>query len=328
MLGMVMLAALAVLDVMRTPMLGDVRLKGYLGKKMDRFITQRLTDSFQRKEIFDEARQAFLRRDDDEQKVAGLWRGEFWGKQMLSLARVADYLRDEELLGFVRAECHRLMEYQDVDGYLGSYADKTFVNIRDVAACKAKFNWLPNWNLWNRKYCIWGMFMAYKVTGDRSILSSVERQMNQWIDMMHELGIPLCESGTGGMYGMPSMSVLKPLLMLYTETGNRKYLDYATEMLPAWNRADDLPPNFKSPGLKVACNCYRSISDPCADFWVLRDGLLAGCVSMTYPTLTCPTTRDSFQLVVACGCVCRRRQVNPTFHVRPDGELFSRRNAA
>lgn len=244
MLGIVMAAALAVSDMMRTPVLGDVRLEGYLGNKMDRFITQRLTDPFQRKEIFDEARQAFVRRDDDEQQVGGLWRGEFWGKQMLASARVADYLRDDEFIGFVRAECHRLMECQDEDGYLGSYADKTFVNIRDAVACKAKLNWLPNWNLWNRKYCIWGMFMAYKVTGDRSILSSVEKQMDQWISMMHDLGIPLCESGTGGMYGMPSMSVLKPLLMLYTETGKRKYLDYATEMLPAWNRADNLPPNF------------------------------------------------------------------------------------
>lgn len=238
------ITALAAPDAMRTPALGDVRLEGRLGRKMDRFITQRLTDPFQRQEVFDEARQAFVQRDDDEAKVGGVWRGEFWGKQMLGSARVADYLRDPEFLGFIREECHRLMKYQDADGYLGSYADKTFVKIRDVEACRKKFGWLPNWNLWNRKYCIWGMFMAYKATGDKSILASVEAQMNQWIDMMHRLGIPLCEAGAGEMNGMPPMSVLKPLLMLYTETGNRKYLDYATEMLPAWDREGDSPPNF------------------------------------------------------------------------------------
>lgn len=236
--------AFAVPDAMRTPHLRDVRLEGWLGKKMDRFISQRLTDPFQRKEVFDEARQAFVQRDDDEAKVGGVWRGEFWGKQMLGSARVADYLQDSGLLVFIREECHRLMNFQDVDGYLGSYADKTFVKIRDVEACKKRFGWLPNWNLWNRKYCIWGMFMAYKVTGDSTILASVEAQMNQWIDMMHRLGIPLCEAGAGEMNGMPPMSVLKPLLMLYAETGNRKYLDYATEMLPAWDREGDFPPNF------------------------------------------------------------------------------------
>ena len=157
-------AAVAAPDAMRTPALGDVRLEGWLGKKMDRFIAQRLTDPFQRKEVFDEARQAFVQRDDDEAKVGGVWRGEFWGKQMLGSARVADYLRDPEFLGFIREECHRLMKCQDPDGYLGSYADKTFVKIHDVEACRKKFGWLPNWNLWNRKYCIWGMFMAYKAT--------------------------------------------------------------------------------------------------------------------------------------------------------------------
>ena len=47
--------AFAVPDAMRTPHLRDVRLEGWLGRKMDRFISQRLTDPFQRKEIFDEA---------------------------------------------------------------------------------------------------------------------------------------------------------------------------------------------------------------------------------------------------------------------------------
>lgn len=235
---------LAMPDVMRTPSPGDVRLEGWLGAKADRFVVQRLTDPFQRQEIFDEARQAFARRDDDESKVGGRWRGEFWGKQMLSSARVADSLRDPAFLGFLREECHRLMAFQDPDGYLGSYADRTFVKVRDVAACQAKFGWLPNWNLWNRKYCIWGMLMAYRATGDRAILASVEAQMDQWIDMMHGLGLSLAETGAGGMDGMPSMSVLKPLLMLYEETGKGKYLDYAKEIVPLWDRADDVAPNF------------------------------------------------------------------------------------
>ena len=80
----------AVSDAMRGPALKDVRLEGWLGAKMDRFIARRLVDPFMRNQVFDEARQAFEFRDDDEAKVGGLWRGEFWGKEMLSSARVAD----------------------------------------------------------------------------------------------------------------------------------------------------------------------------------------------------------------------------------------------
>ena len=46
------------------------------------------------------------------------------------------------------------------------------------------------------------------------------------------------------MNGMPSMSILKPLLMIYEETGNRKYLDFASEILPYWDRDDGRKPNF------------------------------------------------------------------------------------
>ena len=171
-------------DAMRGPALKDVRLEGWLGEKMDRFISRRLVDPFMRGQIFDEARQTFEFRDDDEAKAGGLWRGEFWGKERLSSARVAEYLQNKEFLSFVREECHRLMKYQDQAGYLGSYSSKDLISIRDPEVCKEKLGWLTNWNLWNRKYAIWGMLMAYKVTGDKTILSSVEAQMDNWIDLV------------------------------------------------------------------------------------------------------------------------------------------------
>jgi len=236
--------ASAVPDVMRGPALKDVRLEGWLGTKMDRFISRRLVDPFMREQVFDEARQAFEYRDDDVDKVGGLWRGEFWGKEMLSSARVADYLQDKEFTSFIVEECRRLMKYQDADGYLGSYADRDFIHVRDQEACRKKFGWMPNWNLWNRKYCIWGMFMAYKVTGDRDILASVEAQTDFWIDSVRRVGVPICDTGTPKMNGMPPMSFLKPLLMIYEETGKKKYLDFASEMLPYWDRADGHAPNF------------------------------------------------------------------------------------
>lgn len=231
-------------DAMRGPLLRDVRLEGWLGAKMDRFIERRLVDPFMREQVFDEARQAFEFRDDDVARVGGLWRGEFWGKEMLSSARVAEYLQDKEFLSFIRDECHRLMKFQDADGYLGSYADKDFIHIRDMEACGKRFGWYPNWNLWNRKYCIWGMLMAYKATGDRSILASVMAQLDNWIETVHRVGVPICDTGTPTIYGLAPMSILKPLLMVYEETGNKKYLDFATEILPLWDRADGRRPNF------------------------------------------------------------------------------------
>ena len=236
--------AVKVADAMKQTSLCDVRLKGYPGAKLDDLIRERVSGEFARRNVFAEARRAFRERDDDERGHGGLWRGEFWGKQMIGVARVADYLRDPSLLAFVREECRRMMELQDADGYLGSYADKELVAITDRDATRRIYGWMPVWNIWNRKYAMWGMLMAYKATGDRAILDSVERQMTQLIDMMHRKGLRLHDTGAGEMNGLPSMSILKPLVMLYEETGTRKYLDYAAEMLPDWDRDDGLCPNF------------------------------------------------------------------------------------
>lgn len=231
-----------VTDAMSTPALKDVRLLGYPGQKLDNLARNRLTSKFAREEIFGEARRFFELRDDDIKGHGGVWRGEFWGKQMVSAARVADYLQDPDFTQFVKDECHRLMATADADGYIGSYADKTLVSPDDKT--QEIYSWLPVWNIWNRKYAMWGMLMAYKTTGDREILDSVCKQMNQLIDMLHAKGWRLHDTGCGGMNGLPSMSILKPLVMLYEETKDKRYLDYAAEMLPDWDRADGMAPNF------------------------------------------------------------------------------------
>ena len=231
-------------DAMATPRLRDVRLQGRPAEKMDDLFRARVTSKFAQENVFAEARRAFVERDDDARGHGGVWRGEFWGKLMLGAARVADYLDDPAVKRFVAEECRRMIALEDPDGYLGSYKDKELVWIKDPEATKKIYGWMPVWNIWNRKYCMWGMLMAYKATGDRAILASVERQMNQLIDMLRRLGLRLHETGAGSMNGLPSMSILKPLVMLWEETGNRKYLDYASEMLADWDRADGQCPNF------------------------------------------------------------------------------------
>ena len=239
-------------DAHRGAALRAVRPGGVPAGKMHNFFRARMLDKTAQRDVFGEARSAFRDRDDDEKavlpdrKMGGIWRGEFWGKLMLGTARVADYLQDPALTKFVKEECHRMIALQDPDGYLGSYADKENVWIPESAkpAMRAAYGWNTVWNLWNRKYAIWAMLMAYRTTGDRAILASTERQMDQWIEMMHRLGLPLFVTGQPEKVGLPSMSILKPLLMLYAETGKKTYLDYAKEMLPDWDRADGACPNF------------------------------------------------------------------------------------
>ena len=211
---------------------------------MNDLFRQRVTGDFAQRNVFAEARRALAERDDDEKGYGGLWRGEFWGKLMLSAARVADYLQDPQLIGFLRDECHRVMALQDPDGYIGSYRDRELVSIEDQEKSLAVYGWCPVWNLWGRKYTMWGMLEASRVTGDKDILLSVKRQMDQLVDMLHRRRLALHDTGTPALCGLPSMSLLKPLVLLYEATGERRYLDFAAEMLPDWDREDGAKPNL------------------------------------------------------------------------------------
>lgn len=240
-------------DAHRPARLKDVKLKGFGAEKMNALFRNRIFSDFAQRTVFAEAREAFRDRDDDAllaradgHRIGGWWRGEFWGKLMIGAARVLEYSGDPKLRQFVVDECRRMMACQDADGYLGSYADKENVSISegDRAAVTRAYGWNSNWNVWCRKYTIWGMLAAYRATGERDILESVRRQTDQLIKMMHGMGLRLSECGQPEKVGLPPMSILKPLLMLYAETGERRYLDFAEDMLPDWDRTDGACPNF------------------------------------------------------------------------------------
>ena len=240
-------AAGAVRDVLTAADLKDCHVDGAIGVKFDRFMAERCLSDFAKDTIFREARDAFAHPDDDVFAAPiGTWKGEFWGKLMLSSARVAEYRDDAAFKEFLRQEAHRLLRYQKPDGYLGSYVDPEFVCAVDEDEAKRINGWGCDfcWNLWCRKYTTWGLVAAARLTGDREILAAADRLMTQQIGMLRRLGVKLCDTGTTAMVGMPSCSILKPLLWLYQDTGKALYLDYAREIVSYWDRPGNPAPNF------------------------------------------------------------------------------------
>ena len=231
--------------------LGSVRLTGEAQEKVDRFIDYRVRSEFAREVIFPEARQAFVDRDDDrimlpegQPRHWGLWKGEFWGKLMIAACRIADSDRDEKLKAFLHEEALKLVALQDEDGYLGTYSDKAYVKSiqADVMPTNTAVKGAWCWNLWCRKYTTWGLLSAWKLTGDRKLLTAAERSMDQELALLKSLGCRMIDTGT--FVGMPSCSTLKPLLLLYEETGKAAYLSAAKEIVADWKRADNRPPNL------------------------------------------------------------------------------------
>ena len=242
----VILAAVTALEPVK---LGDVKLTGWIGAKAENLFRERVTSDWARNVMMKECEDVFLARKDDavrpdEPLHLGLWQGEYWGKTMIGFAQVAVYKRDPGMIGFIRESAYRIMALQDPDGYIGTYTNKLFLKVHvDPERLRRERHVTDhNWNVWCRSFTAWGLYEAARATGDPKILEAGARSLLQLIDMLHANGISITDTGTNA--GMPSCTIINPVLLFYEATGNAKFLDFAREIVGKWDRNEDIPPNF------------------------------------------------------------------------------------
>ena len=230
-------------DRIRTLPLGDIRFGGEIGEQTETFLGARIFGDYARTVVYPETEKQFRIRDDDI-TVVGVWRGEFWGKWIISACRAARYEHSDEMKEFIRRGCYALIETADEDGYIGTYRDKEYVLPCDPEKAKAAVGWRSNWNwnLWCRKYTLWGLLEAYQLTGDETILAAAKKAASQQIDMLARLGLKINDCGT--FVGMPACSIMKPMLILYRITGDETYLNFCLDVAAEWDRPDGKCPNL------------------------------------------------------------------------------------
>ena len=218
---------------MQMPSWGDFTLRGEVGNRIDQFIMQSVTSEHFRKDILKEAENCFRDQEDD-QELYGLWRCEFWGKLMLSAVRVCRMKQDEAFKDFLRESVYALLRYQREDGYLNTYKDSRNVIPMPLAVIREKYgmNFSYNWNIWGRKYTLWGLIEAAELLDDTHILECADRMATEMLEDLDALGVQFQD--TGVMSGMPSCSVMKPLLILYRLTGKQRYLDECLKIADFW----------------------------------------------------------------------------------------------
>ena len=227
-----------------SPALGRVRLKGSVAEQMERFFANRINSEDARTLVYQEAEDAFRNKLDDASGVHGIWQGEFWGKWIISAVRVCEYSGHTELKEFIRRGVHTMISMQEPSGYLGTYRDAMNIFAADPVKTTSVLGWPCNWNwsIWCRKYTLWGLLEAWRLLDEPEILEAAERLANHLICSLQENAIRL--GATGTFAGIPSGSILKPMVVLYRATGNEKFLDFAREIVADWNRADGLCPNL------------------------------------------------------------------------------------
>ena len=230
-------------DKVRLAHLSDVTLDGAVGVRCDRFLFDRVTGEFAVKEILGEAESFFDTKFDDELSH-GLWRGEFWGKQIISACEAFRYKKDEALKEKIRLSAYKVMSFQRQDGYLSTYRDSENIFPANPEITRVEIGWASrfNWNIWGQKYTLWGLIECALLLEDEKILESAEKMADFIVNQINGLGIRMKDAGV--MDGMVSCSILRPLLVLYRLTAKESYFDLCCDIIKEWDRDDGEKPNL------------------------------------------------------------------------------------
>lgn len=200
-----------VLDKIHSYSPNSIKIEGYLGDKINLVIGQRIKN-----QDVDYLVEPFRHKNETH-----LWQTEFWGKWIQSAIAAYDYNRDPEMLLIIHKAITELLATQMPSGYIGNYSDSAQ---------------LQQWDIWGRKYTLLGLIAYYDLTGDKAALKGSCRLADNLMSQIGPGKVNIVK--TGNYRGMPSSSILEPIVLLYRRTGDKRYLDFAKYIVEKWESAD------------------------------------------------------------------------------------------
>ena len=199
--------------------IGDVRLKGWLGDRLDAMIERHVEGT-----DVDYITAPFM----EKTERRGWWQTEFWGKYMHSAVPYMVYTGSDKIRRDVERGVGRMLASQEENGYIGNYPDELRCG--------------EGWDVWGMKYTMMGLMHYWDVTGDEKALAACRRLCDYVIGELGpggRRGRELWE--TGNWSGYASSSILEPVMWLYSRTNDRKYLEFADFLVKGMTEPESGP---------------------------------------------------------------------------------------
>ena len=209
--GNVTIIPKSITDSLTTFSPSSVKVEGYLGEKINLVIDKRIKG-----QDADYLVEPFRHRNENH-----LWQSEFWGKWIQSAIAAYEYNHDPELLSLIERGINGILSTQSPNGYFGNYSDSAQ---------------LKEWDIWGRKYTLLGLLAYHKLTGDKRTLVAAMKLADHLLTQVGTGKKDIVE--TGNYRGMPSSSILEPMVYLYLATGEKKYLEFSKYIAAQWELPD------------------------------------------------------------------------------------------
>ena len=246
--------------------IGDVRLKGRLGERLDAMIERHVASR-----DVDYITAPFM----EKTETKGWWQTEFWGKWMHASVPYLWYVTDgkckvesvkckgvEELCSKIERGMERVLASQEESGYIGNYPDELRCG--------------EGWDVWGMKYTMMGLMHYYDLAGGpqssaaetggptsvsaTDAMNCVPPKAQRALEaakrlcdyVMAEIG-PNGRRGrelwqTGNWSGYASSSILEPVVWLYRRVAAKegadaaqKYLDFAAYIVEGMEKPEKGP---------------------------------------------------------------------------------------
>ncbi len=168
------------------------------------------------------------------------WIGEHVGKWMHAATLAWANTGDAALRAKLDKVAAELIAAQEPDGYLGTYVKEKRFGLYKGA----------DWDVWSHKYCLIGLLTYHEYTGDKAALAAAKRAADLLIATF-----PAQKSilAAGTHVGMAATSILEPIVLLYRQTGEPRYLDFARYIVKSWDEP-------KGPGILKTLLAEKRVS--------------------------------------------------------------------
>ncbi|OOQ62274.1 hypothetical protein BC343_01145 [Mucilaginibacter pedocola] len=186
-----------------------VHLNGYLGTRLQEAIDNRV--------MAQDVQRLITPFKPENRTETRQWQSEFWGKWFTSAVLAYRYSPTEKLRRILDNAVTSLLATQTPDGYIGNYAPE---------------HRLEEWDIWGSKYCMLGLLAYYDITYDKKSLTCAAKIADNLISEIKKRDGLIINKGNHK--GMAASSVLEPICLLYNRTHNKKYLEFALEIVRQW----------------------------------------------------------------------------------------------
>ncbi len=148
------------------------------------------------------------------------WQIEFGGKWFTSAKLAYDYQKSDKLDKRLDYAVSELLSTRGADGSITTYK---------------KENELSNWDHWGRKYVMLGLLAEYERTGGKKVLDALKAHADCILEAIGDGEGKKSIIAIDWWGGLAAGSILEPMVLLYRETGEKRYLDFADYIVKEWS---------------------------------------------------------------------------------------------